>query len=159
MEQLADTKAEFLDELDDFYDEVEAWVKDQGLETARGEKQIREEEFGIYNAPTLQIRQGERIIARLDPVGASIIGADGRVDLKGRVTSEIISLFEKPRPSIAIPQTFEEVASSQRAHPFYPDITESGWYWIEFRVRGRARRMSKELFIELLRRVSNNGTY
>ncbi len=159
MEQLADTKSEFLLALDDLYSEVENWVESLGLETVRGEKPIREEEFGTYTAPTLQIRRGERMVATLDPVGASIVGADGRVDLKGRVTSEIISLFEKARPTIALPGMLEEETTARHAHPFYPEITTPGWYWIEFRVRGRARRMSRELFVDLMRRVSNNGTY
>jgi hypothetical protein len=159
MEQLADTKTEYLTALDGLYDDVDDWVKIRGFETVRGLKEIREEEFGIYEAPTLEIKLGERFIARLDPIGASIVGADGRVDLKGRVTSEIISLFEKPRPSIAISDVFNEEVPKQRMYPFYPEVTEPGWYWIQFRVRGRAHRMSKELFIELLDHVSNNATY
>jgi hypothetical protein len=159
MEQLADTKTEFLIELDDLYAEVEDWVKSRGLETTRGWKLIREEEFGTYEAPSLEIRSDEHVLAKLDPVGASIVGADGRVDLKGRVTSEIISLFEKPRPSIAIPGVFNDDATQQQMRPFYPEVTEPGWYWIEGRTRGQAIKVTCDLFFNrLLKRVSNYGT-
>jgi hypothetical protein len=157
MQQVADIKQELLEELENLYKDVITWVNARGLLTSRSRIVLREEEVGEYEAPVLQVIDGDHIIASLRPVGASIIGANGRVDLEGKVVSEILSLLEAGGPSITISEGIPGGTSPQRTHRLFSEVSESGWYWIESRTRGRAHQLTSEVFFDLLKRVSNYG--
>jgi hypothetical protein len=72
--------------LEQFYNDVDSYVKSyvaQGkLKVVHGTKTIDEELIGEYSVPTRAILIGTYRV-RLDPIGANIIGAHGRIDMIG----------------------------------------------------------------------------
>lgn len=58
----------------------------RGLATERYSVELHENDYGRYSALALRLSTQDGVpIANLIPVGASIIGAKGRVDLEGTI--------------------------------------------------------------------------
>jgi len=61
-------------------DQIEQWSKKQNWLCHREQKQIQEEQTGVYEVPTLTVETNQGRI-RVDPYGLNIIGGCGRVDI------------------------------------------------------------------------------
>lgn len=149
------TLRSFCEQIEDLYKNVGEWLESTPLRTAREEIQINEEVFGAYSVPVLIMRNGaDRLVAKIVPVGAHVIGAQGRVDLKGRHDDEILVFLKDAGPTI---ESVLEVGGSGKTikTQLYKGVEESGWYWIEDKRRGKAHKVSRELFFELLWGVSD----
>lgn len=77
---------EWLIYLDQFYEKIRGFLKDYtepgDLSIEPSEKIIHEELIGEYKTTSMTIRfKGNEVI--LDPIGTNLIGAKGRVDMKG----------------------------------------------------------------------------
>lgn len=139
-----DIKMSFVERVDAFLKHVEKWVSTHSLKTRREEMSITERR-GTYAVDRLVIEKakGEKI-ADLIPVGGVIIGAQGRIDLKGIYDRVIIVFLEKGKEG-------ESATSSC----FFKGIEEPGWYWIEDKLRAKGHLVNKKLFLELLEGVSD----
>ena len=92
---------EFLASIQELFTEIESWATAKGLRCKRGSVTINEQDNGTYQAVTLQIlTDKDEKIAEFVPVGASIIGAKGRVDFVGTIDSVILANWDKGGPSI-----------------------------------------------------------
>jgi hypothetical protein len=109
---------------------------------------------GEYQAPALEIysNAGARL-AELEPIGTWILGALGRVDLKGVNDTEGFLYFAEGDPHLAVTIASEE----EHPAPVFRNIEHAGWYWIENVRLGRARRLDSEIFVDLLLEVSDYG--
>lgn len=143
----------FIERVDVFLKQVERWVSPHALKTKREEVSITERGFGTYLVDSLVIEtiRGEKI-AGLIPVGGVIIGAQGRIDLKGNYDRVIILFLDKDGPTLKIKEG-DSLAKSSR---FFKGIEEPGWYWIEDKLRAKAHLVNKKLFLELLEGVSDH---
>jgi hypothetical protein len=75
---------EFLKSIQALFNEIEPWAIAKNLLIKHNYVTLNEEKYGIYEAETIQVFTiTNEKIAELLPVGASIIGAKGRVDLVG----------------------------------------------------------------------------
>lgn len=76
----------WLEKLGEFYDFVDSslkkYVDRDKVRIIRGTKSLNEQYIGSYEAPTRLVEIGDNRIS-LDPVGAMLIGAYGRVDMRG----------------------------------------------------------------------------
>ncbi|MBM4023834.1 MAG: hypothetical protein FJ280_00280 [Planctomycetes bacterium] len=132
---------EYLARVNALYSDAEKWIEGTDLEVSRGTMELDEEALGRYAAPTLTIQdaQGKKV-ADLLPVGAQIIGAEGRVDIVGRLDRN--HLLYLPPKEAGVRRSFKGMG-------------EAGWYWIgETRLR-RVHRLAQELFLDLLSEVSD----
>jgi len=146
---------EFLASIQELFTEIESWATAKGLRCKRGSVTINEQDNGTYQAVTLQIlTDKDEKIAEFVPVGASIIGAKGRVDFVGTIDSVILANWDKGGPSI-ITATREGNVKESKTQPLYKGIEEAGWYWVESRKLSRAHKFDQRLFYELLRGVSD----
>ncbi len=149
--------AKFLSRLSDLYSNISNWVQPQYLRVVRFNMKLNEEAYGKYDVEKLSIidANGKRI-GELLPVGASVIGAEGRVDLIGDVDQEILVYLDDGGPHFT---TEIEVGGQQerRTTPLYRGVEEDGWYWIEIRRLSRARRLDQALFLDLLAEVSDHA--
>ncbi len=78
-------RSAWLGDLERLYDMVAGWLaayQDDGVTCERVPSTLEEEYLGRYEVDRLRIRL-RGLEARLEPVGANIIGAAGRVDLIG----------------------------------------------------------------------------
>ena len=97
---------QYLDRVGKLYKDVAFWIKEKGLKTENGNIQIHEEASGQYSAPVLKILDSyNQCIAELRPAGAWIIGAEGRIDLIGRLDRIPIVALDKGGPSITTSMT------------------------------------------------------
>jgi len=128
----------------------------RGLATERYTLELHENDYGRYRALALRLATQDGVpIANLIPVGASIIGAKGRVDLEGTIDQAILVDWDKGGP--AMRSTIAGGADgSSMAHPIYRGVDEAGWYWVESRKLSRAHKLDEHLFFELLFLVSEH---
>jgi hypothetical protein len=96
-------------------------------------------------------------VAQLIPVGAWIIGAEGRVDLVGLLDKEILVYLKKGGPHLKVKESTEPSDAREWSRPLFQGVDRPGWYWIEEKRLGRARLVTKQLFLDLLAEVSDHG--
>lgn len=146
---------DFLKHITELYENIENWLDRKIFNIIHEDIELNEEACGVYKVSKLVVKNQEGItIADIVPVGAWVIGANGRVDLLGKYDSVIIVYFEKGGPSITttISSGGHTTTSETR---FYKGIEEAGWYWVEDRRRGKAHKINREMFYELLAEVSD----
>lgn len=154
-EKAAGEVRSFVASVDRLFAEVESWIAPTRLKGTRQEIEISEEASGKYkvNKLTLVDEGGKKIVEFL-PIGTFIIGGNGRIDLNGTIDKAIIVNLEAGGPSMTTTITVGAQAET-RTTSFYKGIDKQGWYWIEDKRRGKANLFTKDLFVELLREVSD----
>jgi len=156
MEQEATHKPEkFLARIQDLFTEIEKWATAKNLLVNRNNITLNEEAYGMYEVEAIQlVTSTNQKIAEFQPVGASIIGANGRVDLVGTIDSVILVDWDKGGPSFETNVT-NDTETAKHNKPLYRDVNESGWYWVESRKLSRAHKLDEQLFNDLLLAVSD----
>ena len=149
-------KKDYLKWLNELYQDIKKWVKTRALVVKEKEVNLNEELLGQYKAPGLIIidKKGEKI-AELQPVGAQIIGANGRVDLIGKLDQMYLVYLEPSGPSLSITEKVTNEKTQKPSRPLFRGVDNPGWYWIESARLGRARVATEELFLDLLTEVSD----
>ena len=138
------------------FSDIENWLKGTDLKASRGTMELDEEVLGRYEAPTVTIQNAQaKKVADLLPVGAQIIGAEGRVDLVGTLDREVLVYLSQGGPRITVKAANRREAEGGRATPLFRGVEEAGWYWIERSRPARARRLTQELFLDLVSEVSD----
>lgn len=145
----------FLESIAELYENIESWLDTTSIQTDREEIELKEEHYGTYKAQKLIIKNtAGKSIAEVVPVGASVIGANGRVDLIGRHDRVIIVSLEKGGPTMTTTVSCGDNKETS-VTKFYRGVEEAGWYWVEDRRRGKAHKIDQEIFYELLEEVSD----
>ena len=150
---------EYISKIEQLYSEIEKWIEQKSFVAQKGEVEINEEVPGRYKAPALSIQdqEGEQI-AELRPVGAWIIGAEGRVDIVGLLDRNSLVYMKPGGPHISTSVTVaQEKTRKQQSKPLFKGVEQAGWYWIESKRRGRACLLTEQLFLDLLSEVSDYG--
>jgi hypothetical protein len=143
---------DFIQSTKNLFSDIRQWLSDIDLKIDETTIPIDEPPAGVYQAPKLTIRDNNRkIMAELVPVGANILAADWRVDFVGPFEKEIFVHWSEGAPEIEQPKP--NVVQNKRR--LFKNADEPGWYWIEDTHLGKARRLSKELLVELLEEVQN----
>mgnify|MGYP006448517043 CR=1 FL=1 len=144
----------YLTRLQSLLADVERWSQARGLLLQRDAISLNEEAYGVYRADTLRLlTPAGSPIAALIPVGASIIGAKGRVDLEGTIDQAILVDWDAGGPQFET-SVHADGQVERRPQPIYRHVDEPGWYWVESRPLARAHKLDESLFFELLFLVS-----
>ncbi len=137
----------YLNNIKTLYSSIRAWLSDKEFSFEENDHQLNEERFCLYKTTKMGIDLSENEknlrLGELCPVSASVLGADGRVDLIGDFDQLIFLYLMPERPD----GTIKEVP--------YKGVKQNGWYWIEDYRRAKAHLIEKELFFELLEVVSD----
>jgi hypothetical protein len=150
--------AEYLRRLSAFYTEAEGWLHDAGFSSVREQTSLNEEVGGRYDAPRLLIRTPDgRRVAELEPVGAHVVGAYGRVDLCGAFDRIPLVYLVKGGPAVRTRISAESATTGERVTPLFRGVDRDGWYSLEREEPSRARHISRHHFVELVRRVSEHA--
>ena len=117
-EQQHNTQAKkqiYLQRVNQLYANIRNWLQDEPLILEEGELNVIEA-LGHYKAPRLSIKTKEgELLAEFKPTGASVLLAEGAMDVKGGIGLEyVLYMLESD------PQTFFK-------------IDADGWYWQEQR--------------------------
>ncbi len=146
---------QFVNGISKLYENIQNWLASTNLQGSREEIELEEQACGAYKAEKLSIGKGDGTkVAELVPVAANVIGAGGRVDLVGRLDRVILVKLGKDAPSGTVEAKsggYEETVEKE----FFNGVEEAGWYWIEDKRRGKAHKLDKSLFFELLTEVSD----
>lgn len=144
----------YLERIRVFYSEVQRWI--EPLPILIEETQVLEQASGPYPAPRLLIKTSESEIARLEPVGTWIIGAEGRVDLIGNYDREVILYLKRNGTDRSSGQaTGGKREKKEISAALFQGVGQDGWYWIEDEQPGRARFITRDLFRTLVTEVSD----
>lgn len=146
---------EYLKNVNALFVKIENWSVKRGLEVNRSRMEISEEEYGTYKIEKLILTDAGCTIAEIVPVGCSIVGFAGRVDIAGPLDSEALVYTRNGGPYITQSEEIEGKLVQTRKTYFYRSIKDTGWYWIESTRIGRAKKFDEALFFDLLAAVSN----
>jgi hypothetical protein len=131
------------------YRSIRSWVDGTPFRIEEHEIEIQDGD-DTYAAPALIVRSpGEGDIADIRPVGSSIIGAEGRIDIVGRASTENLVYLLEGGSQVHY-KVSEPAALHEHRRPLFAGISHPGWYWIEEKRLGRARPVDRQLFLELL---------
>lgn len=121
-------KDEWLQSLNKIYGQIESWLNDledsDVISFGYKNKEINEEHIGIYNANNMIIKiASEQIL--LEPIGTLLIGAKGRIDMKGK--NGIIKFVLVPKQSGG-PSIKVDIAVGDKPKP-EEKKEEPEWVW------------------------------
>jgi len=143
----------FLSEVDRLYTEIKAWISGYELLSSESDILITEKKCGEYQTKklTLSTKDGTRI-AEIVPIGAWVVGANGRIDIIGLHDRIIIVHLDKGGPSFNF--TFRVPMKTDKRF-IYKGIDEAGWYWFEHKLSSKGHKLTAELFFEILADISD----
>ena len=146
----------FLEKVHQLFSEIKSWCASENLSSQRTPISISEEEYGHYTTDQLKIStKAGTHIADVTPIGASILGANGRIDIKGPHDKIILVDLDAGGPTTTRTTTTEDGPSTRTRH-FYKGIDTPGWYWIDNRASSRGHKIDRDLFLNLLAEVSDH---
>jgi len=135
--------------------DLEKWASESYLQTVRGEVDVSEETLGTYSVPSLTISdQYGNFLAEIVPIGTRILGANGRIDLRGRYDKAIVVDLNEGGPTLTTTM-IDGSTDKKRTTKFYRGIDQDGWYWIDRTAQPKGHVLTKELFLGLLTQVSD----
>ncbi len=136
-------KQRYLARIQELFANIKTWLADYPeLQIEQSEVEIGEELTDYYLAPVLVVKTPTEQLAKIEPQGACIIDAEGRIDMLGWLTKEYIIYLVNGGPHLRGEQMFKEV-------------TADGWYWLENNLKNRAHPMNKENFLKLFRQATD----
>lgn len=148
---------EYIGRVDQLYALAERASRSSRFSAVRRPVHLNEEAVGEYDVDELTLSLEGRVLARLVPVGASILGALGRVDIKGEFGEETLLYLRAGDPqrqmSVAVAPDISPSENS-RSYQFFRNIDEDGWYWVESVRLGRAKRVTPDLLVDLIAAVN-----
>jgi hypothetical protein len=146
----------FVERVDKLISSMQEWVKDTGLKARASTITIEETVLGEYSIKVIEFNDKEgKIVAKVIPVGAYVIAAEGRVDIKGYLRKESVVFLTQGVSGIFTKVAGEVIDSSQNYSGCHSVITSEGWYWLEDKGLRKAYLLDRKLFLELITRVSD----
>src|SRR5216683_1999689 len=150
-----DTRAQvriYQKRLDQLFKQIREWLKGTGIRLKETQISIDEGFPNSYKAKALDLLDGGRLIAKVTPAGFRIIGAEGRVDLVGTLDTQSMVYLINGGPTVTAAAGSDGIVHKR---PLYSGVKGSGWYWIENARLGRAKRLTRQLFRDLVKEVSD----
>src|SRR5713226_409753 len=138
--------------LGQLFKQIREWLKDTGIRLKETEILINEGFPDSYKAKTLDLVDNGKLIVKVTPAGYRIIGAEGRVDFVGTLDTQSVIYLVNGGPAVPAASGSDGIG---RKRPLYAGVKGSGWYWIENARLGRAKRLSRQLFRDLVKEVSD----
>jgi hypothetical protein len=153
-EQVLFSSREYVQRVATFLQEVSGWCRDHELTVEYGAVTLREELVAPYEAASLKISKDAASLAKLVPVASRVIGAQGRVDLVGRLARHPLLYYFENGLTLWTKNEADEKPESSAPKRKYLGADGEGWYWIEAGIR-RPKLVNKSLFLDLLTDVSD----
>lgn len=122
----------YLQRVDQLYADVRNWMTalEANVQFSETELEIAEQATGAYKAKTLEIARPGRLALRLIPQGRYMLGAEGRVDVRSALGSEILVWVRAGGPALGFRFTpgSGEAPEELYGRPMFPGVAE-GWAW------------------------------
>lgn len=149
---------EYRRHLGELYEQIRDWLREAGFACEEVRVAVHEERSGQYDAPGLIVRRldGEEL-AELAPIGADILGAEGRVDLRGALDSRPILYLLTVGPTLPTSRsTSSGDKLEEHARPLFRGIDHEGWYTLADEEPKSVRALYRETFLDLLKKVADD---
>jgi hypothetical protein len=119
------------DQIDSLKDLFVKWLEEDGHKVeVTGKTVTREEEiYDAYDANEYELLINDKLPIELVPVGISIIGAIGRVDLYGPVGREKMFYLNSGGPAIKTTLSYGNYSETATRSHYNEDVKKDGWYW------------------------------
>ncbi|MEK4529766.1 hypothetical protein NST38_30650 [Paenibacillus sp. FSL H8-0104] len=133
-------------------DILEPFIADKTIVIERRQRHIIEEDYGEYDVQELIIDvSGDKV--HLTPVGANIIGAVGRIDMRGPQKSAVMLLTREAGPQI---NTYISPHEAPQPEAITLErLTAMEWQFLERVPRSHYLEFSPDSFKQMLMRVIN----
>ncbi len=150
-EQIEQKKQLYLQRVEQLYTNIQDWLKDEELILVPSDFEIIDA-FGSYKGTLLTVKTptGKKL-AEFQPRGASVVLAEGLINVDGWLGSEYLAYMVDGGPCfIRLTNDNEE----KKWTPYYSAIQVDGWYWIDGTQKDGAHIVDKTLLLELIFYVS-----
>ncbi|MYE02369.1 MAG: hypothetical protein F4Y03_14075 [Alphaproteobacteria bacterium] len=152
-------RQDWLGDLERLYNRLEKYLKkyveSNRIKLCREKIELTENNLGTYEAYKLIISIGdERISAK--PVGRSVIGARGRVDLLGSRGVLRIVYLDKDGPVFKTRVVIDGETEEESVRPMVPgDVSEEGWYIATLPPNSRVTILNKTSFRDAIMAITD----
>lgn len=142
----------FLAHLRELLSDVRTWAAADPQLVAAPRQFAIDDPFGQYSAPGMEITLPGQRVASVVPVAAVVIGADGRVDVKGPLDQAALLYLSGPG---RIQPTIEGLSALRR--DLFAGFEAPGWYWMldSFSPHRAVRRVDADAFRDIVLSVSD----
>ena len=138
----------YLQRIERLYSDVRNWMAalEPSAQFSETPIELVEEATGPYQAKSLEIARPSRPALRLIPQGRYVIGAEGRVDVRGRLGREILMWVRAGGPAVGFRSSpgNGKILEELIGPPMFPGIAE-GWAWSD-EDRGELKHLDKDVF-------------
>jgi len=144
------------DEILSVKEKIENWLKESGYNVSciQKEKTNTEEISGEYKTFQFIFNIDNGINITLEPYGIWIIGAKGRIDIKGPSGTEKLVYFCKGGPGVKTEvKTASGTVMEKSSHRYFDNVDEDTWYWYDDSSYRKVVKFSKEAMMALLERI------
>jgi hypothetical protein len=138
--------------LGQLFKQIPEWLKGTGIRLKERQISINEGFPDSYKAKALDLVDSGKLIVKVTPAGFRIIGAEGRVDFVGALDTQSVVYLVNGGPAVPAASGSDGMV---RKRPLYSGVKGSGWCWIENARLGRAKRLTRQLFRDLVKEVSD----
>ena len=138
--------------LGQLFGQIREWLKATGIRLKEAQISLDEGFPDSYRAKALELVDSGKVIVKVTPAGFCIIGAEGRVDFVGTLDTQSVIYLVNGGPAVPAASGSDGMV---RKKPLYSGVKGSGWYWIENARLGRAKRLTRQLFRDLVKEVSD----
>lgn len=140
--------------VEELFTQVERWLSDTLWVTVR-EFITVEEKIGTYNIEKLVVQDSAgQTLAEWIPIGADIIGADGRVDIVGTADQQILLYLSNPLSFESSVSLYKRLLKAEK-NEYIKRGVQPGWFWAERTLRMTIYPLEPELVFDLVQEVSD----
>jgi hypothetical protein len=148
----------FLDRTRAFFDDVDHWIIDDHRLRADRRPYPVPKDYGGGNSQILSLFADGAFLAEFVPAGAFVVGARGRIDVRGRVDQAVLLYLEGPGESrVTMTDDAGNVAFNIAA-PLFSGVTGPGWYWVGSGDPRAATLVDERAFRDIVASVSDYRT-
>ena len=145
-------RASFVDRIEKLVADVRGWLGRDPKLSLNDRSYVLEDVLGRYEAPGLEIVHEGAHIATVQPLAAVVIGAQGRLDVKGPLDEVPVVYLESAGRMGTRSAPDGRVV---QLRPLFRGVEGPDWYWITGSTTREVRRIDEASFRAILIAVSD----
>lgn len=148
-------RATYQERVKNLVDRFAEWIRDvPNVFVEEKEAELHEDLLGRYKVVRLIALRNDSLLLELKPIGAIVVAAKGRVDVKGPIDLAAAIYLEGPPVTRIVTKDERGNVISESSQPVFGGVDKEGWYWIDSQ-RSQVTFLDKPGFLKLLATVSD----
>ncbi len=152
--ELVAVRATFVERIEHLLVSVRGWLARDPKLALSDRSYTVEDVLGRYEAPGIEVIHDGAPVATVEPLAAAVIGAQGRLDVKGPLDEVPVVYLE----SAGRMETRRVGGGVVQLRPLFRGVEGPGWYWITGSRTREVRRIDESSFRSILIAVSDYET-